>query len=95
VSVTAGSGVEVVAIDTAALGDRSYLAHDGTAVLVVDPQRETDRALGRTAARGVRLALTSDDADGYHRVQCPAAGPTRAALAAAGVRIIKPPVRAP
>ena len=28
-SMTAGSGVEVVAIDTPALGDRSYLAHDG------------------------------------------------------------------
>jgi hypothetical protein len=28
-SITAGSGAEVVAIDTPALGDRSYLAHDG------------------------------------------------------------------
>ncbi len=28
-STTAGSGVEVVAIDTPTLGDRSYLAHTG------------------------------------------------------------------
>jgi hypothetical protein len=34
---TAGSGVEIVAIDTPALGDRSYLAHDGSAALVIDP----------------------------------------------------------
>ena len=39
----AGSGVEVVAIDTPALGDRSYLAHDGEVALVIDPQRDIDR----------------------------------------------------
>jgi hydroxyacylglutathione hydrolase len=38
-SMTAGSGVEVVAIDTPALGDRSYLAHEGDIAVMVDPQR--------------------------------------------------------
>jgi hydroxyacylglutathione hydrolase len=54
-SATAGSGVEVVAIDTPALGDRSYLAHDGEVALVVDPQRDIDRVLALAAARGVRI----------------------------------------
>jgi len=54
-SATAGSGVEVVAIDTPALGDRSYLVHDGDVALVVDPQRDIDRVLQLAAARGVRI----------------------------------------
>jgi len=54
-SMTAGSGVEVVAIDTPTLGDRSYLAHDGQVALVVDPQRDIDRVLDLAAARGVRI----------------------------------------
>ena len=54
-STTAGSGVEVVAIDTPALGDRSYLAHDGEVALVIDPQRDIDRVLALAAARGVRI----------------------------------------
>jgi glyoxylase-like metal-dependent hydrolase (beta-lactamase superfamily II)/rhodanese-related sulfurtransferase len=54
-SMTAGSGVEVAAIDTPALGDRSYLAHDGQVAVVVDPQRDIDRVLDLAAARGVRI----------------------------------------
>jgi hydroxyacylglutathione hydrolase len=54
-SPTAGSGVEVVAIDTPALGDRSYLAHDGDVAVVVDPQRDIDRVLAMAGARGVRI----------------------------------------
>jgi len=54
-SMTAGSGVEVVAIDTPALGDRSYLAHDGDVAVMVDPQRDIDRVLDLAAARGVRI----------------------------------------
>ncbi len=54
-SITAASGVEVAAIDTPALGDRSYLAHDGEVALVVDPQRDIDRVLALAAARGVRI----------------------------------------
>ena len=54
-STTAGSGVEVAAIDTPALGDRSYLAHDGDVAVVVDPQRDIDRVLDLATARGVRI----------------------------------------
>jgi len=54
-STAAGSGVEVVAIDTSALGDRSYLAHDGEVALVIDPQRDIDRVLALAAGRGVRI----------------------------------------
>ena len=54
-STTAGSGVNVVAIDTPALGDRSYLVHDGEVALVIDPQRDIDRVLALAAARGVRI----------------------------------------
>jgi glyoxylase-like metal-dependent hydrolase (beta-lactamase superfamily II)/rhodanese-related sulfurtransferase len=54
-TTTAGSGVEVIPVDTPALGDRSYLAHDGSVALVVDPQRDIDRLLALAAARGVRI----------------------------------------
>ncbi|MFQ6171319.1 MBL fold metallo-hydrolase [Oryzobacter sp. R7] len=45
----------VIAIDTPSLGDRSYLAHDGTVALVVDPQRDIDRVLALAAEQGVRI----------------------------------------
>jgi hypothetical protein len=58
-STTAGSGGEVAAIDTPALGDRSYLAHDGDVALVVDPQRDIDRMLDLAAARGCGSPISS------------------------------------
>jgi hydroxyacylglutathione hydrolase len=45
--------IEIVGIDTPALGDRSYLATDGRVALVVDPQRDIDRVLAASASRGV------------------------------------------
>ena len=45
--------IEIVVIDTPSLGDRTYLATDGTSALVVDPQRDIDRVLAAAAARGV------------------------------------------
>ena len=36
---------DVVTIETAGLGDRSYLAHDGEHAAVIDPQRDIDRVL--------------------------------------------------
>ena len=48
-------GVEVAVIDTPALGDRSYLAHDGSVAIVIDPQRDIDRVLALAAERGVRV----------------------------------------
>jgi hydroxyacylglutathione hydrolase len=47
--------IEVISIDTPALGDRSYLATAGRAALVVDPQRDIDRLLAAAAARGARI----------------------------------------
>ena len=46
---------EIVAIDTPSLGDRGYLATDGTVALVVDAQRDFDRVLALAADRGVAI----------------------------------------
>jgi hydroxyacylglutathione hydrolase len=46
---------EVVTIPTPALGDRSYLVHDGTEAVVVDPQRDFGRILAAAEARRVRI----------------------------------------
>jgi len=48
--------VQVVAIETPELGDRSYLVHAGGAGFVVDPQRDIDRMLGAIAGAGVRVS---------------------------------------
>ena len=37
--------MEIVTIETPSLGDRSYLVHDGSAALVIDPQRDIDRVV--------------------------------------------------
>ncbi len=47
--------IEVVTIDTPSLGDRTYLATDGVAALVIDPQRDVDRVFAAAAARGVAV----------------------------------------
>ncbi len=47
---------EVVTIETTGLGDRSYLAHDGTAAVVVDPQRDIDRVRAAADAAGVTIS---------------------------------------
>src|SRR5262245_382349 len=47
--------IEIVAIDTPSLGDRGYLAADGTVALVVDAQRDFDRILQVAADRGVTI----------------------------------------
>jgi len=46
---------EVLPIETPGLGDRSYLVHDGSAALVIDPQRDTDRITALAGAHGVRI----------------------------------------
>jgi hydroxyacylglutathione hydrolase len=48
--------VEVVPPDTPAMGDRSYLAHDGTVAMVIDPQRDIDRVLELAGRPGVTIA---------------------------------------
>lgn len=47
--------LEIDVIDTPSLGDRGYLASDGSVALVVDPQRDFDRVLALADARGVRV----------------------------------------
>ncbi len=39
------SSIQIVTIETPSLGDRSYVAHDGSKAVVVDPQRDIDRVL--------------------------------------------------
>ena len=46
---------EIIPIDTVTLGDRSYLAHDGRAAIVIDPQRDIDRVLALAGQRGVAI----------------------------------------
>jgi glyoxylase-like metal-dependent hydrolase (beta-lactamase superfamily II)/rhodanese-related sulfurtransferase len=47
--------VTILTVATPALGDRSYLAHDGTVAFVVDPQRDIDRMLTLADEAGVRI----------------------------------------
>jgi hydroxyacylglutathione hydrolase len=52
--------VEVLAIETQSLGDRSYLAHDGNVAVVVDPQRDTDRIIAVAERHGVRITHVAE-----------------------------------
>jgi hydroxyacylglutathione hydrolase len=52
--------VEVVPIETPSLGDRSYLAHDGSAAVVIDPQRDTDRITALADGMGVRITHVAE-----------------------------------
>ncbi|MDP9824020.1 MBL fold metallo-hydrolase [Nocardioides massiliensis] len=45
----------IATIETASLGDRSYVVHDGEVAFVVDPQRDIDRVLDLLAEHDVRL----------------------------------------
>jgi hydroxyacylglutathione hydrolase len=47
--------IEIIAIDTPSLGDRAYLATDGSVALVVDAQRDFDRIEQVAADRGVAI----------------------------------------
>jgi glyoxylase-like metal-dependent hydrolase (beta-lactamase superfamily II)/rhodanese-related sulfurtransferase len=49
------SAVEIIAIDTPSLGDRSYLVHDGEHAVVIDPQRVIDRMTDVVAAHGLPI----------------------------------------
>lgn len=48
--------MDVIVIETPQLGDRSYLVHDGSVALVIDPQRDTDRV--EAAARDAGVTIT-------------------------------------
>jgi hydroxyacylglutathione hydrolase len=47
--------MDVVTVETASLGDRTYVVHDGDVALVVDPQRDIDRVMAAAADVGVRI----------------------------------------
>jgi hydroxyacylglutathione hydrolase len=47
--------MEIITIETKALGDRSYMIVDGDVAAVVDPQRDIDRIESLLAERGLRL----------------------------------------
>src|SRR5579863_9061969 len=52
--------VHVEVVSTEELGDRSYIAHDGEAALVIDPQRDLDRIEDVLAERGLRCVLVAE-----------------------------------
>jgi glyoxylase-like metal-dependent hydrolase (beta-lactamase superfamily II)/rhodanese-related sulfurtransferase len=52
--------IDVLTLDTVALGDRSYLATDGEVALVVDPQRDIDRMLDLAEQHGVRITHVAE-----------------------------------
>ncbi|MBA2471670.1 MAG: MBL fold metallo-hydrolase [Pseudonocardiales bacterium] len=52
--------MHIITIETKSLGDRSYLVHDGTAALVIDPQRDIDRVEQALAEAGVRLTHVAE-----------------------------------
>jgi hydroxyacylglutathione hydrolase len=47
--------MEIITIETSALGDRSYILVDGKTAAVVDPQRDIDRVTSVLDERGLRL----------------------------------------
>ena len=47
--------MEIITIETPALGDRSYILVDGDVAAVVDPQRDIDRLVSVLDERGLRL----------------------------------------
>jgi hydroxyacylglutathione hydrolase len=47
--------IRIAAIDTPSLGDRGYLATDGTSAVVIDAQRDFDRVLGVAEEQGVAI----------------------------------------
>lgn len=52
--------MNVITIDTPSLGDRSYIAHDGSVALVVDPQRDIDRILEAADRAGVEITHVAE-----------------------------------
>lgn len=53
-------GLHVETIETASLGDRTYLVHDGDVAIVVDPQRDIDRVLACAEEHGVAITHVAE-----------------------------------
>ena len=47
------AGLRVITIETPSLGDRSYIAHDESKAVVIDPQRDIDRVLSHVEGLGL------------------------------------------
>lgn len=58
--MTATSAPHVITIDTAGLGDRGYIVHDGVNALVIDPQRDTDRVAQVLAEHGLTVTHVAE-----------------------------------
>lgn len=54
------STIDIRTIETPGLGDRSYLATDGTTALVIDPQRDIDRVLDLAAELDVTITCVAE-----------------------------------
>ncbi len=52
--------LKVEVIDTSELGDRSYVVHDGTTAVVVDPQRDIDRVQSLLAEHSLEVAAVAE-----------------------------------
>ncbi len=52
--------LDVVTVDTPGLGDRTYLVHDGSVALVIDPQRDIDRVQEAAAKAGVKITHVAE-----------------------------------
>ena len=52
--------MDIVTIETPSLGDRSYLVHDGSVALVVDPQRDIDRIVQAAEDAGVTITHVAE-----------------------------------
>ncbi len=52
--------LNVEVIDTSELGDRSYVVHDGSTAVVIDPQRDIDRVESILAEQGLSLAAVAE-----------------------------------
>ena len=52
--------LDVEVIDTSELGDRSYVVHDGSTAVVIDPQRDIDRVQSVLADLGLTVAAVAE-----------------------------------
>ncbi|NND75446.1 MAG: MBL fold metallo-hydrolase [Ilumatobacter sp.] len=52
--------LHVETIETASLGDRTYLVHDGEVAVVIDPQRDIDRVTACADDLGVRITHVAE-----------------------------------
>ena len=51
---------QVQVVETGDLGDRSYVVHDGTTAIVVDPQRDLDRVQAYLDEHGLAVAAVAE-----------------------------------